>query len=82
MDSQNSDVVTLMVMVYYSERIQIKKRKGRRYIRQFSKAWMTNHRQQSTRVRAKGVYPKWGQVWAFLVAQLVKNLPAMQETWI
>ena len=24
MDSQNSDVVTLMVMVYYSERIQIK----------------------------------------------------------
>ena len=21
-------------------------------------------------------------VWAFLIAQLVKNLPAMQETWV
>ena len=25
-------------------------------------------------------YKKYKQVWAFLVAQLVKNLPAMQET--
>ena len=23
-----------------------------------------------------------GIIWAFLVAQLVKNLPAMQETWV
>ena len=22
------------------------------------------------------------KVWAFLIAQLVKNLPAMQETWV
>ena len=68
MDSQNSDVVTIMVMVYYSESIQIKMSKDRKYIRQFSKAWVTEHRQQSTRVRAKGIYPKWGQVWASLVA--------------
>ena len=82
MDSQNSDVVILMVMVYFSERIHIKMSKGRRYIRQFSKAWMTKHRQQSTRVRAEGIYEIWGQVWTSLVAQLVKNLPAMQETWV
>ena len=29
-----------------------------------------------------GLIPGWGRSWAFLVAQLVKNLPAMWETWV
>ena len=35
----------------------------------------------SGRSAGKGIgYPLYS--WAFLVAQLVKNLPAMQETWV
>ena len=31
---------------------------------------------------ATSVYQEYPQTWAFLVAQRVKNMPAMQETWI
>ena len=36
------------------------------------------HQQCTTQVYATRFLIKW----AFLVAQLVKNLPAMQETWV
>ena len=28
------------------------------------------------------ILPLYWQIWASLVAQLVKNLPAVQETWV
>ena len=31
---------------------------------------------------ATSVYQEYPQSWAFLVAQRVKNMPAMQETWV
>ena len=36
----------------------------------------------SGRSTGKGIGYPLQYSWAFLVAQLVKNLPAMQETWI
>ena len=51
-------------------------------------------KESSCNAEDPGLIPGWGRYpgegngyplqysWAFLVAQLVKNLPAMQETWV
>ena len=39
-------------------------------------------RQQCKHMNVTELYSKHGKFWISLVAQLVKNLPAMQQTWV